>query len=962
MEKYKFIDEKYIEEVNSQALQFIHNKTGAKVLVLKNEDENKTFGIGFRTPPTDGTGVAHIVEHCVLSGSRKYKTKEPFMDLIKYSLQTFLNAMTYSDKTIYPVSSRNTKDFYNLMDVYLDAVFYPAIYDKKEIFLQEGWHYEIFNENEDIKINGVVYNEMKGVYSSAENQVSDAITFNLHKNSTYGHDSGGDPKEIPNLTYENFLNFHRKYYHPSNSYIYLYGDLDYEKVLNYIDENYLSNFDKIDPNSQIQINPSFDKPVTLESTYSISEEENGENKSYATYSFVIGDNDSKLDALMRNIIAELLVESESAPLREVILKSNLGEDFYSETSASFPLDLSFILKNTEKDKLEEYVQLIDSTLKTLVKEGIDKELIESTLNKFEFILREGGGNHQGVIYFARSLNSWLYDNNPFDALSFNEIVSELKSKIDTDFFERYIEEKILNNNFKLLLMVNPQVGKSEKEAEEVSKFLKEYKDSLSKDELNALIEENIKLLEFQNSEDEDAKDTIPSLDIKDIKKGVSQIPREEYEVSNEKFLYNEQFTNGIAYLNVVFPMNHIEKDELPLITILSNVLTKMDTKNYNYKDLNNKIFLKSGGIKFNGSTISLNMSKEYTPKFLMSIKVLEDKIENVSALLEEITLNTILDNKKRIKELLLMSKSQIEAAILQVGHSVAVARVKSYYNECGAYEEDLSGLNFYFYLSNLLDNYEELYPKFINSLEEVYKKIFNKNNLILHLIGGRNILDEGKNQLNKYISALPSIEYKDAYYPFKIENKKEGFTSSANVQYVSKGNNLFEFNEKFTGDYVVLANILSTGYLHNSIRAKGGAYGAGIRFSRDGNMATYSYRDPNLLNTVEIYDNIDKHLENLNFSEKDLNNYIIGVMNSFDPVQTPEDKGMSDLMRYISKTSVSDIEKLKEEALNTNLDKLKALAPLIKGAMESDYLTVIGNENIIKENSNLFNNITSLKK
>lgn len=970
--KYKLIEEKYIDEVASLVKVYEHIKTKAQVLVLSNDDENKAFGIGFRTIPKDSTGVAHIVEHCVLSGSRKYTTREPFMDLIKSSMQTFLNAMTFSDKTIYPVSSRNEKDFYNLMDVYLDAVFYPRMYEKKEIFLQEGWHYEIDEETEELKYNGVVYNEMKGVYSDPQNIVSDIITFNLHRDSSYGVDSGGDPAEIPSLSYENFLDFHRKHYHPSNSYIYLYGNLDMEKALSYIDENYLSNFEKETIDSEIILNEPFKKQKFISDTYSASESEMGENKDYLTYSWCMGSSTDKLDLFMRNFLSELLIDSESAPLKMAILKANLAEDVYAETSASEVLDLSIVAKNTDVKRKDEFKDLIESTLKEIISKGINKDLLRATLNKFEFAFREGGGTQRSIIYYIRALNSWLYGESPIDGLEANEMIEDLNSKIDSDFFEKYIEEKLLNNNYSLITAVEPELNKSKREEDKLKSKLQNYKSSLSKEEIEKIVAEQNNLIDFQMTEDSPKdKNTIPSLELSDINKSITHIPREEIENDFAKVLLNEQFTNSISYVTVLFDTSgsvSIDEDskytfeELQNYSLLTDLIGKVSTEKYNYEDLDNEIYKVMGGFTLNPTSYSDYNDKNNIYKYAeLKFKVLDEKLEDALKLIDEIIQNSILTDKNRIKEILLIEKSDIESSILQNGHSIAVETVKSYYSQQGMYNNIVNGLELYFYLADLLDNFDERWESFRESLISIKNKIFNKNNLIINYTGSKETLNDNLKYFKDFVGNLSDEKYDGGTF-FYNTSKSQGFTTSANVQYVSKGCDLSELGLDYNGSLSVLANILSTDYLHNNIRAKGGAYGAGVKLTLNSDILTYSYRDPNLKKTIDVYDNMYEFLENLNLTDEELKNYIIGTMNAFDPMLSPAAKGDLNLTRYISNITEDKMSEFKNQALNTTVEQLKSYAPILKESMEKNYLCVIGGEEIIKENSKLFNEIINLKR
>lgn len=963
LNNYKLIEEKYIDEVASNCKVYTHIKTGARVLTLENNDDNKAFGIGFRTPPERGNGVCHIVEHCVLSGSRKFKTKEPFMDLIKSSLQTFLNAMTFPDKTIYPVSSRNEKDFYNLMDVYLDAVFHPAIYEEEKIFLQEGWHYELKDKEDDLKYNGVVYNEMKGVYSASENLVSDAMVFALHEDSSYGVDSGGDPKLIPSLSYEEFKDYHKKYYHPSNSYIYLYGNQNMEEALDFIDKNYLQDFDKAEINSEIILNDEIKKTKDVEITFSASKEEMKDKIDYLSKGWTLGYADSKMDVFMRDFLAELLIDAQGGPLKKAIFDAGLAEDVYAETSSSLPLDLSIVLKNTEADKKDEFLKILRESLEKLVEEGIDKDLLEATLNKFEFIFREGGGTQKAIIYYIRALNSWLYDQSPLDALYYNDVLSEVKEKLNDGFVENYIKEKLLDNEYSVNLVARPELNKNHREEEELKKELQELKAKMTDEEIEEIVKKSRDLEEYQNQEDsQENKDTIPSLELSDIDEKVTEYPVEEDKLGDVVYLKTHQETNGIVYTTLSHDISFIEKEEMETMSLLLSLIGLIDTKNYTYEELNNEIYKATGGISFNPSDyVDAKDKEKYVLRMNIKMKSTADKLGRGLEIIDEITNNSLLDSKKRIKELLNILKSRIESTMLQNGRQFIISILKSYYSRVADIQSHIGGLNYYDFMRDLVENFEEKWEDFEKESEKIYEKLFVRDNLIISTAGNLEDLNKIKPELEKYINSLEVKNIKPADYEFERNNKNEGLYTTSNVVYVSKGYNLEDLGLKYRGDLTVLANILNSSYLHNEIRAKGGAYGGGITIGRSGDMATYSYRDPNLKNTVKVYDSIGSFVENVKMSDEDLKNFIIGSMNSFDPLLSPEQVGDINLSRFITGLKVEDLEKSKKEALETNLEKLNSYGKIFDEAMKKNYLTAFGSENIIRDGEDLFKEIKSIK-
>lgn len=958
---FKLLEEKDVKEVNSISRIFIHEKTDAKLIYLSNDDNNKVFTVGFRTPPEDSTGAPHIIEHSVLSGSRKYKTKEPFMDLIKGSLQTFLNAMTYPDKTIYPVASRNDKDFQNLMDVYLDAVFHPRIYEMPEIFMQEGWHYKIMDKDDPIVYKGVVYNEMRGAYSSAESLLIERISQSLFPDTIYKYSSGGDPYVIPELTYENFLKFHSKYYHPSNSYIYLYGDGDVLEHLEYLDREYLSEFDKRDIDTEIKLQ----EPVKndLVEYYPISEEENDENRDYLSLNFVLGKATNAKDELMNDIINDVLINSSASPIKEALLDAQIGEDILGASTGGIQPVFSIISKNAKENQKYEFKKIVFDTLKKLIQEGIDKRLIEATINKLEYSLREADGYATvGIVYGFNIFDSWLYDGNPLTNLEYENTLKFFRDALKTDYYEDFLQKNFIENNHQSLVVLKPQKGLAEEKDKIMEEQLAAYKASLSRDELNILIEKNKALEIFQQSEDTiEDKDTIPKLSIEDVNNKPLHIDQDVYK-EDVTILHHDLFTSGIIYLDLVFDLAHIDKELIPYINLLTQIIGDVDTENYSYADLSNEIYINTGGIDLNASVLSDKKSDDFYPKLIVSGKVIRQKTDQMFKLILELITNTKLENKKRIKEIINQIKSRIEMSIYNSGHAVASSRVISYFSKSGKYMEILSGLDFLWFIEDLSKNFDEKSDHILENLKKVYNLMFNKNDLIINLTGEKEDLELIRKNLKIVTNVLSQEKYEKIDLDLQLEKLNEGILSSSNVQYVSKGYNLEKLGYEYKGSMSVLSTILSRDYLHNRIRAQGGAYGAGISFNLQGDVSTFSYRDPNLLETLQIYDELSNYLKNLDISKEDLTNYIIGTMNKLDPPLTAAQKGQIGLSRFITHLDYDQVKKQMDEVLSTTEKDIKDYHILLEEIMKQDYLCVFGNETKIKQNKDVFLNLVQLKK
>jgi Zn-dependent M16 (insulinase) family peptidase len=962
---FNLLEEYEIKEIQSIARVFIHEKSGARLLHLENDDDNKVFSIGFRTPPSDSTGIPHIIEHSVLSGSRKYLTKEPFMDMAKGSLKTFLNAMTFPDKTVYPIASRNEKDFFNLMDVYLDAVFYPKIYEIPEILMQEGWHYELHDKNDDITYKGVVYNEMQGAYSSPERLLYQKIVESLYPDTCYQYSSGGDPDVIPELTYEAFLEFHRNFYHPTNSYIYLYGNGNIEKQLDFIDKNYLSNFDKINIDSHVEVQKPFERMKEVETYYPISEDENDENSTYLSLNFLLGESTDSEIYLMKSIINQLLIESSAAPLKKSLIDAGIGEDILAITSSGIQPSFSIVAKNTSLDKKEQFKEVVFSTLEKLVKEGIDKKLIEACINIAEYDLREASKYPtKGIMYNTTCLDSWLYDSHPTTHIQYEETIRNLRSKIETNYFEEFIEEHILNNNHSSLIIMKGKKGLGDEKRKALERKLSDYKNSLTDEEIETLIEKNTKLKEMQLSADTpEAKATIPNLLISDVEPKAKIIPQEIIKDKEVTILYHDIFTSKIAYVDFLFDISMADEELIPYVNLLTEIIGKVDTETMSYSQLSNEIYVNTGGIDLATEVyIENGNDKIYYPKLIIKGKTIGDKIIPFINLVTELITASKIEDEKRIKELIQRTKSRLEMDIFDMGHLVSSSRTASYFSPGEKYREILKGLDFYWFICDINNNFENNSEEILSNLRKAYDIIFNVNNLIVSFTGDKDDFRITRENLHFVTSKLNAGKLEPKHYKFIEAKLNEGILSSANVQYVSKGYNFNRFGHKYHGSMLVLSTILSSDYLHNRIRARGGAYGCGIMFERSGNVKTLSYRDPNLKETIDVYNNMADYIKNLDLDTDDLTKYIIGTISKLDYATTPHMESQIAVRNYICHVSQNDIQDERNEVLSTELSDIVSLSQLLDDLMKADYYCVLGSENKIKENESIFNKLVSLKK
>ncbi|AOY76399.1 insulinase family protein [Clostridium formicaceticum] len=959
---FKLTQEKEIKEMKAIGRVFKHEKSGAQLLYIQNDDDNKVFSITFRTPPTDSTGLPHILEHAVLCGSKNFPAKDPFVELAKGSLNTFLNAMTFSDKTMYPIASRNDKDFLNLMHVYLDAVFYPNIYNKPEILMQEGWHYELENIEDEVTYKGVVYNEMKGAFSSPEQVLFRKMQESLFPDTTYRYDSGGDPEVIPNLTQEDFLNFHSKLYHPSNSYIYLYGDGDIMEHLKFINESYLKDFDKIQIDSKINLQTPYEEPKTSIVEYSISANEKEENKTFLSLNFVVGKSTNPELHLAFDILTYLLLETPAAPLKKALLEANLGKDVFGSYDHSiFQPVLSVVVKNANEEDQDKFEQLVFDTLKQLVEKGIDKKLIEAAINIYEFKLREGdyGRYPKGLIYCMKSMESWLYDADPMLHLGYEDVLKKIKTALTTDYFERLIEAHILNNSHRSLLMVKPKKGLAQEKEEEVKQKLAAYKARLTKDEMHQLVENTLILKKYQEAPN-DVKDLekIPLLSLKDIEPKVDKLPLVEKAEQGIPILLHPMFTNEIAYVNLLFDTTTVPQQLIPYASLLSFILGKVSTEKYNYEDLSNEINIYTGGIDFNIEAYSLkNDDGEYFPKLMVRSSALVKQLPKLFEILGELIENTKFSEVKRLKEIISEVKSRLEMNILQDGHIVAARRVTSYFSPIGKYKELCTGIDFYQFIAELEGAFDNKAQEIESNLAKVAKIIFNKENLLVSLTIEEKDYKSFQEPFASLVKHIGEEKLEKQQYQFDYSAKNEGLLTSSKVQYVAKAYNFQKLGHGYTGHLQVLKTIISLNYLWNKVRVLGGAYGAMAGFSRNGNLYFTSYRDPNLDKTLKIYDEAYKYLDEFSADEREMTKYVIGTISKMDAPLTPSMKGQEATAYYISQITEDDLQRERDEVLRIKSEDIKKLSKLIKEVMEQNYFCVLGNEGKIKERKEVFGNL-----
>ncbi len=964
---YDLLDMQIIKGLDVTGYLLSHKKTKARVALLLNDDNNKVFNIAFRTPCSDDTGVPHIMEHSVLCGSKKFPVKDPFVELVKGSLNTFLNAMTSAMKTMYPIASCNDADFKNLMDVYLDAVFHPNIYSFKEIFQQEGWSYKLDDMDDELKISGVVYNEMKGAFSSPDSTIFRYIRHTMFPDNEYQYESGGDPDYIPELTYEQFLDFHKKYYHPSNSFIYLYGDIDPVERLDFLHNEYLSKYDYLEVDSKLTEQKPFDKPCDVRKTYSIGDNEDENNKTYVAYTTTFGKcTDVKLYYAM-NVLEYALVAMPGSPVKKALVEAGLAKDLTGGGVTAMDNFFTFIAKGANEEDKDKIVEVIENTLKKLVEDGLDKDAIRAALNIYEFKYREAdfGGNSKGLYYSLDVLEAWMFDEmHPFTLIDADNAFIYLKSVVDTGYYETLIEQFILNNNHKTILTLAPEKGLTEKKEKELANKLAKYKESLSKDELQLIVDETKNLSKYQSepSSQEDLE-KIPMLKLEDIDKKSQQISYHVKELINTKIIHSEMFTNNIAYITASFDTKNVKQELLPYVGLLTKVLGYVDTENSSYIQLNNNINLHTGGMDLFASVYRDAVQAEaYELRVEAGIKVFYDKLDKAFDILSEVLLTSKVDDKKRLKEIIGELKAGLASKAASGGHSLAIGRATSYFSESALVADKISGVEYMWFIEDLADNFDAKADEIVSNLKETIHAVFNVKNLVLSYTADSEGYELMKKPFGGFVAQLNGDEYIKAERNLKPEKKNEGLKTSAQIQYVARTGNYKKEGYEYTGTLKVLENIMDYGYLWENIRVKGGAYGCMSGYAYGGNVYFCSYRDPNLDKTNEIYNGIPKFLRGFNESDRDILKYIIGTISNLDRPRTAKGKGDAALRFYLTNLTMDMVQKERDEVLSLSNEKVHQVADMIEAVLAQNNICVVGNAGKIEECKSLFMETKDLLK
>ncbi|MFA6075718.1 MAG: insulinase family protein [Negativicutes bacterium] len=956
--------EQFLTEQKSVAKIYEHQKTGARLVHLANDDDNKVFSITFRTPARDSTGIAHILEHSVLGGSKKYPLKEPFVELVKGSLSTFVNAMTFPDKTMYPVASRNTKDFYNLMDVYLDAVLNPAIVNEPNIFKQEGWHYELSGPDSELKYNGVVYNEMKGAFSSPESVVERKIFETLFPEGPYGVESGGHPDSIPDLKSTQFCKFHAKYYHPSNSFIFLYGDMDIEKTLGLLDGEYLSQYDRQVVKSAIALQPAFEDEVTVCGEYPIGAETDCADKTFLTYNFVVG---QSLDVQLMMALAALqsiLLETPASPLKRALVEAGIGQEICGDFD-SMILQPVFSIKaiNANAKDADRFREIIHMTLTDLVDKGIDKKLIEATLNRKEFALREAdfGSYPKGLIYNIAAMETWLYNGDPLAGLAYEQYLPQLRAALSSDYFEQLIKKYLLDNNHRALVIVQPNPGLDERNAEAVREKLRKYKAGLSEEQLQQLVRETQELKTWQARGDSDEDlEKIPVLAVEDLERKAEELPLEIRTESGVSVAFSNIFTNKIIYASLLFDMAAVPPEDFEYLNLLLAVLGKIDTSKRDFADLANEINIHTGGFTVSSAFISDYHNKErFCAKVSVRFKALRDQLPAAAEIVEELLYKTVFTNKKRLKEIVQELHADLELSLIEDGNSLASATMLSYLAPVGAYQA--RGLHpFYLFIKAVDKNFDKLFDSVAERLAELQKQLFVRRNLLVAVTCDETDYSYVAEVLNAVLPRMSDGSIVNYDYSTKADPRNEGLAIPSKVQYVFKGVNFAQLGYEFSGSMKVLDTLLSYDYLWTKIRIMGGAYGTFARFYPNGAMYFGSYRDPHLLQSLKAYDDATQYLRDFAVSDREMLKNIIGTLSRVDTPLSPAQKGQAALQDYLSGRKHADVQRERDELLATNQKTVRSYAKLFAKLSAANIICVVGGKEKLESHCEMFKTITTI--
>ena len=947
---FKLTREEEVPSISSTAIFYEHEKTGAEIIWLKNEDPFKVFAACFRTEPQDATGSPHIIEHALLGGSRKYQSNDVFTDMNAISPNSFMNAMTYPDKTIFPIASRDTKDFANLTDLYLDSVFFPNIKEDKAILDQEGWHYEIFDKEAPIVYNGVVYNEMRGANSDPFRLLFSTICQSIFPETIYANNSGGDPDVIPDLTYEQFLEFYNTYYHPSNSTLYFYGDVDIDYFLEHIDKEYLSQFEKKEVDVKYVKQEPFATPSEIIVNYNIGVDEDPSNKTMLSYNIACGDSSNLLDAIVLGIVSEVLADTNSAPIKNTLLEKGIGQDSGSFWLSFNQNSFGIVALNAEADQMDEFVSVVDEALAEAAKD-IDDDTLEAILNSYELDVREAASSDglKGMDYLSMILGSHFYGNDALEGFNYDEIFSQLREGIKTGLYEKFVQDYLIDNPHSSRVILQPEPGMQDKKDAEVAKKLAAYKESLSEEELEALIEEN-KANEAKKGANVEI--TLPRLKVEEIDTSIEETIYSEKEVADSTMLFSDQPTNGIAYMDLQFDLSTVDVEKLPYAVLLSNLLGDLDTEKYTYGELETEMLRSTGGFGFEARNAEHLDTREMDARFSVNSYALMETLPELIELLEEITLKTKFEDIEWIGQQITQMRNNAETSLQSEGVNLALLRARAYFSPTFAYRDYLSGVSFLRFLQDMDEKFAKDPEAVIAELENTYKTIFNRQNLVIGISCEEKDYEEVEKQLSAYLEKVPNEKLENGKFDAKIDAKNEAFATSGDVNYVVVSGDFKEATDELSEIYPLVTNILDNKYLYTELRQKGGAYGAYSFTDNYGNFVAYTFRDPNAKKSVESIQKMGEYLSNLEISQEELDGLIVGYFKAYP---TTAASVASDICyRHLNGLTDEKIIKQNEAVLAATPEDIRAFGETMSKMLEQNYYCVVGKASKVEEEKDFF--------
>lgn len=937
-----------VKELDGIGYMFVHEKSGARLFYLSNEDENKVFSVTFKTIAKHSKGVAHIIEHTLLCGSEKYPLKEPFVELIKGSLNTFLNAMTFPDKTMYPVASTNDQDFLNLIDVYMDGIFHPLILKNRLSFWQEGWHYALEKKEDPLTVGGVVYSEMQGAYSNPEDVLENAVMQSLFPSSIYGYDSGGNPDEITDLTYEEFVSFYQTYYTPQNSYFYFYGNGDMEAHLRFLDERYLSCFTKDETVQEVVIEEQkpFAERVFASAAFDFSADPQNENMFALNY--VVGDAHERELIMGMEILEKILFDSETAPLKKALVKSGIAAQYqFNYTDGILQPFVSIVAKQSADKDQEYFIRLVEDTLRDIVREGLDEQLVKASINHYEFLLREvdNTGYPKGILYAIDVMSTWLYGDLPWEALEYEEILSGIKTKAQNGYFESLIQQYFLENPHTSFVFLQARNGYTAEKMEEMSLRLQKKKAQMSQKDLETIIHDTHLLTEYQRApESEDVKNLVPCLKASQIEKLPKRYTLDLWHHNGYDGFVHVDKCRGIVYLDMHFPITCFAKEDLPYLALLCKCLGWFRTQKHSAAQLHLDIAQFLGDISFNFNLLTPDEGEGLMPYFTVGIKGLSSKSAQFFPLVEEILTTTKIDDAQQLYYTLTEELSQQKNKALTSAHGFASARLKSYFEERCAMGEYICGVEYFSFLRDLCAHYDEHKETLMQKLNTLLQKLFVLGDVKILIVCDEENVAAMQTKTKTLLSAFSFNEALPVPFVFTKGNKNEGFIIPSNVYYVAGGFNYRILGYEGCGELLVLRKYLSTEFLWNQIRAMGGAYGAMASIDLFGNFSFVSYRDPHLSRTLDVYQHIPEAIKTFNASDAQVNRMIIGTISDLDVPLSPYGRGKSAFIDHCRKYSYEKRARVREEVLSTDANKIRSLYALSLACMQQNAYCVFGRD------------------